>query len=316
MGIMNHGRHRLRNRLQSLLLIAGMVLLLAACGWIVGGPVGLVLIGIMGGFGVIAGAEVSGPLMLRLFGAEALPRHQLGEVHAILEALSRRAGLPRPPGLYYISSPTMTAFAVGKADKASIAVTTGLLRRLTLRELTGVLAHELSHIRHNDIWVMGLADMISRMTRVMSMAGMLLLLFNLPLLIAGGEGVPWLLVILLIFAPTIGLLLQLALSRSREWDADLGSAELTGDPLALASALGKMERYHGRFWEDIFLPGRRDPEPSVLRSHPETEERIRRLVELSREKEPPSAADRREAHHSMIPDSPPHPRWRKSGLWY
>jgi heat shock protein HtpX len=313
---MNHGRYRLRNRMHSLLLISGMVLLLAACGWIVGGFHGLIGIGIVGGFGVIAGAEVSGPLMLRLFGAEPLPRRQLAEIYAIVEALSRRAGLSRPPGLYYIASPTMTAFAVGKADSASIAITTGLLRRMSLRELTGVLAHELSHVRHNDIWVMGLADMISRMTRIMSMLGVLLLLFNLPLLVAGGEQVPWLLVILLMFAPTIGVLLQLALSRSREWDADLGSAELTGDPLALASALGKMERYKGRFWEDIFLPGRRDPEPSVLRSHPVTEERIRRLVELSQEIAPPDLPDGREAHHSMVPSSPPRPRWRKSGLWY
>ncbi len=308
--------HRLRNRVHSLLLITGMILLLAACGWTVAGLSGLLVIVITAVLGLFATGEISGPLMLRLFGAQPLPVRELRDVFAVVETLSRRAGLPKPPSLYYVSSPTMTAFAVGKADEAAIAITTGLLRRLTLRELAGVLAHEVAHIRHNDIWVMGLADMMSRLTRAMSFVGLLLLMFNIPMLLIGDGQVPWLLVLLLIFAPTLGILLQLALSRARERDADLGSAELTGDPLALASALSKMERHKGHFWEDILLPGRRDPEPSVLRSHPATKERIRRLVELSEAGEALQAGDIREPHHAFIPASPPRARWRKSGLWY
>ena len=147
---------------------------------------------------------------------------------------------------------------------------------------------------------------------------MLLQILNAPLLLAGMGPVPWVLVLLLIFAPSIGTLLQLALSRTREFEADLDGAGLTGDPAGLAAALQKPERYQVRFWEDIFLPGRRNPDPSVLRSHPVTEERVRRLLALQSEgpfphAERPGGA---EPHRSILPDSPRRPRWRRSGLWY
>jgi heat shock protein HtpX len=87
-------------------------------------------------------------------------------------------------------------------------------------------------------------------------------------------------VLVLIFAPTVGGMLQLALSRTREFDADLGAAMLTGDPDGLASALAKLERAQGRLWEGMMLPGGRIPDPSVLRTHPPTRERIARLMRL------------------------------------
>ncbi|WP_227272060.1 M48 family metalloprotease [Roseobacter weihaiensis] len=92
---------------------------------------------------------------------------------------------------------------------------------------------------------------------------------------------PWIVPILLVVSPTIMALLRLALSRTREYDADRGGAELTGDPAGLASALLKLERRTGRFWEEMILPGRRIPDPSLLRTHPPTEERVRRLQELT-----------------------------------
>ena len=95
-----------------------------------------------------------------------------------------------------------------------------------------------------------------------------------------GEPVPWLAVVVLIAAPTVGGLLQMALSRTREFDADLGAAMLTGDPDGLASALTKLERAHGRLWEGMVLPGGRIPNPSVLRTHPQTADRVARLMAL------------------------------------
>ena len=92
--------------------------------------------------------------------------------------------------------------------------------------------------------------------------------------------VPWSVVVLLIFAPTLMALIQLGLSRTREYDADRAAADLTGDPEGLIRALGKLDRLTGRFWEEIFLPGRRIPDPSLLRTHPPTESRVRRLREL------------------------------------
>ena len=129
--------------------------------------------------------------------------------------------------------------------------------------------------------------------------------------------VSWWLILVLIVAPHLGALLQLALSRTRELDADLDAAGLTGDPLGLAAALAKLEQQHARLWESLMLPGRRLPEPSLLRTHPPTEERIRRLLALAgAELAPPEPRP----ELILLPDHlrPRHaaPRWRMSGLWY
>ncbi len=174
----------------------------------------------------------------------------------------------------------MNAFAVGRRDDAVIGVTDGILRALNLRELTGVLAHEMSHIRNNDVWLMGMADLAGRMTRMMSLFGIGLLLFSVPMWLQGGSLVSVVLILLLIFAPQLTTLLQLALSRSREFDADLDAAGLTNDPAGLSSALAKLERQQRSPWEQILMPGRKLPEASLLRTHPPTKERIARLSSL------------------------------------
>jgi heat shock protein HtpX len=125
--------------------------------------------------------------------------------------------------------------------------------------------------------------MVSRFTSFMSTVGIFSLILNVGSLFGGsGEAVPWLAVLVLIAAPSVGGLLQLALSRTREFDADLGAATLTGDPDGLASALTRLEKVQGRLWESVVLPGGRTPNPSVLRTHPLTADRVRRLMELKR----------------------------------
>ena len=127
----------------------------------------------------------------------------------------------------------------------------------------------------------------------------------------------WLLIALLVLSPTIASLLQLALSRTREYDADLDAAGLTGDPRGLASALEKLERYQGGLFETLLLPGRRVPQPSLLRTHPPTRDRIARLLALE-----PEAAPRilgsmtSEALPARFRTVPGGPRWRATGLWY
>jgi heat shock protein HtpX len=209
----------------------------------------------------------------------------------------------------------LNAFAVGRREDAVIAVTDGMLRVLNLRELTGVLAHEISHIRNRDLWLMGIADLAGRLTRLMTLLGLALLLVNLPLWLGGVASVPWLLIPLLVFAPQITVLLQLALSRAREFDADLDAAGLTGDPDGLASALAKLERYQHGVWEQILLPGQRLPEPSVLRTHPPTAERIARLEALSGAPPLPTrdAARPIEAAWPMVHAAP---HGRVIGFWY
>jgi heat shock protein HtpX len=120
------------------------------------------------------------------------------------------------------------------------------------------------------------------------MLGTVLLILGLPLWLSGAARLPLLLIPLLLFAPQITVLLQLALSRAREFDADLDAAGLTQDPDGLASALLKLERYQRGVWEQILWPGRRLPEPSMLRTHPPTEQRVERLRRLSAAAEPPA----------------------------
>ncbi len=151
-----------------------------------------------------------------------------------------------------------------------------MLRALTARQLAGVMAHEISHVRSGDTAVMSLSDAIARLVQGLSYVGMLTVLMTLPLGIAGG---PRLLVasMVVIALPTVVTLLQLGLSRSREYDADLEGAALTDDPERLASALETLERAGSQIWERTMVPRGRAPDPLLLRTHPPTTERARRL---------------------------------------
>ncbi len=273
-------RHKLRNLLQSALLLGGMVGLLTVCGWLLFGLGGVVGMGLGAALALVFGPRVSPRMVLRLYAARELAPDQLPAVFAVLARLTERAGLERRPHLYYIRTTMLNAFTVGDRHDAAIALTDGLLRRLDLRELAGVLAHEISHIRNRDLWLMSLADLAGRLTQVMTLLGLGLLVVGLPLWLGGGAQPPGLLILLLLLAPQLTVLLQLALSRARELDADLDAAGLTGDPAGLISALAKLERYQHGLWEQILMPGYRLPEPSLLRSHPPTGERIARLKAL------------------------------------
>ena len=257
--------------------------------------------------------------MLRLYRAQPLAAADFPDGVRLVEALAERAGITRPPQLWLIRSKMMNAFAVGRPEDAAIVVTDAIVHGLSLRELAGVLAHEMSHIANEDIKVMALADMVSRMTSVMSTLGIIGLVLNLPAVLFGMATIPWLGIALLIAAPTIGGLLQLALSRTREYDADLGAAALTGDPGGLATALVKLEQAQGRLWEGLVLPGGRLPDPSLMRTHPPTAERIARLRELA----PAATAavffgeDVARPGPSLVPSvGRPRVRVRSMGLWY
>lgn len=312
--------HKARNYLHSAILIAGMALLTSACAWILWGPEGILWSLIAVGFAVVIGPQASPRMVMRLFRARPLLDGEADLLIRIVEELTRRAQLKSAPRLYLLPSTTLNAFAVGKTDNAAIAVSYGLLSRLSMREIAGVLAHEISHIRNNDLWTMNLADALSRLTQVMSYIGVFLFAINLPLAMSGQAQIPWLAVLLLYFAPTIGSLLQLALSRSREYDADLDGAHLSGDPVGLASALEKLERYQGRFWEDMLPMGRKVPVPSILRTHPPTEERVQRLLELHPERPALRLPGRRDTapapwgRPGVIAVQGPGYRW--PGVWY
>ena len=240
--------------------------------------------GLLVALGMVAGLflapDLSRRMLLSAYRAQRLTGREAPGLIAALAELARSAGLPRTPALYRVPSRLPNAFAMGSPEDSTICVTDGLLEILDGRELASVLAHEIGHIAHRDLWIMGLADVMSRLVSLASWMGQLLVLVNLPLVMVGMVHVPWSVVALLIFAPTLMALVQLGLSRTREYDADRAAADLTGDPEGLIRALGKLDRLTGRFWEEIFLPGRRIPDPSLLRTHPPTESRVRRLREL------------------------------------
>lgn len=311
-------QHRWRNTLESLLLAALLAALCAWLAWIVGGAFTALLVLGFVGF-VLATNPVASPrLIMALYRAKPLAPERAPGLYRLTEALADEAGLDFVPVLYYLPSQAMNAFSTGTGRGAAIALSDGLLRGLEPRELTGVLAHEVSHIAHGDVRVMGFADLVSRATGMLSNFGQVLFLINLPLMVLTEYHIPWMPVLVLIAAPTLSALLQLALSRSREYEADRGAVELTGDPEGLASALSKLERQQGRFWEQILMPGQRVPDPSLLRTHPETGERIRRLLELRGRRRPagafpfePESLDR-----LGLRRSPARPRRHLTGLWY
>jgi len=311
-------QHALANRIQSLLLLVLMGGFAALVGWLLWGPDGLLSVLVSVTLLLLFNPALSPRLLMRMYGARRLTATGAPQLVAVVEELSRRAGLPRPPALYYIPSNLINAFSAGRQEDAVIAVSDGLLKVLNERELVAVLAHEVGHIRSNDTWVMGVADLFSRLTSVLSLFGQLLLLINLPLLLFSDVHINWLAILLLVAAPTLSALAQLGLSRTREYDADLNAVRLTGDPDALARALVKIDRYSGAFLEQILFPGRGLPEPSWLRTHPSTEERVARIMSLK-------AGSTRPLLPEAVQMAPPprfpavprrSPRWHLNGLWY
>ena len=300
-------QHRWLNRLQTGLLVLTLVGIAAAAGRLPFGE-GCLWLALF----AVAGALLLDPvaasaLSLRLYRVRALHPQQAHEMWALLREL------PATPVPHYVPSAVVNAFATGSKREASIALTDGLLRSLSPRELAGVLAHEVAHIANEDLRVMGLADSVSRLTRLLALMGQIAILLSLPALLVGAAEVYWPGLLLLAASPQLALLAQLGLSRVREFDADRLAAELTGDPQGLASALAKIERV-SRSWRAWLWPGWGNPEPSCLRTRPATQERIARLLTLA--PRPASALPFHEIHslpESAVTLRPP--RWRPSGLW-
>lgn len=306
---------KLSNTLQSIFILALMLLLLALIGYIIAGESGFIWAAVFGLIFMILSPRISPNIVLRMYRARELSPDEAEGLFSIIRQIAERAHLKTLPSLYYLPSSMLNAFTVGSRGNASIALTDGLLRNLNWREITGVLAHEISHIRNNDLWIMGLADSMSRLTHAFSFVGQIMFFIYIPIFFISGIGAPLLVIVLLIIAPLLSVLLQLALSRTREFESDLDAVRLTNDPSGLASALQKIERYPRSIWNMVLMPGRKVPDPSVLRTHPDTQRRIERLMKLS--------GDEKEVDYpglSVLPESysviKRQPRWRIGGIWY
>jgi heat shock protein HtpX len=309
-----HRSRDVRNVLHTWILIGGSALLMALIAWTVYGPPGLVWAAVLGAFGLWSMSRISPKMVLGLYKARPLSPDELPEIQRIIRELAKRADLQGIPQLYHVPSRMLNAFAVGSREDSALAITDGLLRAMNLRQIAGILAHEISHIRAGDLKVMALADVLTRLTNFMSLMGLL----GIPAFLGAGIQIPWLGLLLLVLAPTIGGLLQLGLSRSREYDADFEGAALTGDPESLASALQTLERKQGNVWEGLF-PAGRIPDPSLLRTHPRTKDRIRRLLSLAPSGTPQIvvAPEKPRPSPSIVPPvRDPRIHWRRMGIWY
>ncbi len=259
-------------------LIVLMAALMVAMGWFWAGEWGvaaaLTLAAAEAFFLPIAGPRT----VLRMARARPLPLMAAPELHAMAETLARRAGLAERPALYVTPSPAVEALAVsGDAPgdtRHAVALSMGALDSLTPREMAGVLAHETSHLAAGDTRLFRLVGGMVASVQALGVAGAV---FCLILLAAGGSGYgPFLAAF--VVAPVIAAVAEAALRRLREYAADDGAVALTGDPLGLATALHRIQILHGNPLWRMLRGLRKAPAPTALRSHPETEKRIARLM--------------------------------------
>ena len=271
------------------LLMAAILALFGVVGAMLGGGQGM-MIALLIGLGTNVWAYwFSDKMVLRMYNAQEVDESSAPQVYNVVRELAQRAALPMPK-VYVIDEPQPNAFATGRnPDHAAVAVTTGILQLLTARELRGVLAHELTHIRNRDILTStitaSIAGAISSLGWFMSGVGRDR---------EGGGVNPIASIVVLILAPIAAMLLQMAISRSREFGADAGGADISGDPRALADALAKIERYAQGIPLDtaeahpataqmmIVNPLSGGGIRGLFATHPPTEERIARLLAMAR----------------------------------
>ena len=271
-------RQHLLNRLQSAVILLGLVALAGAAGFAFSGMNGVIVAAIMAVLTLLLGSVSGDAFFRQAYGAVPLTMRTAPDLIRLATEFARRAGLSRVPTLYLLRSPVLQAMASGDQKAPAIALTSGLIRALPAREVAAVLAHEIAHVRHGDIFIMRLAAAAGSMTQVMSNAGIILLILMLPVVWATGELLSPTAIVLLTISPVVSDLLQLSLSRRREFLADAGAVELTGDPASLASALRRIEGIQGDDWERT--ASRAGRLVKWLRTHPTTQERIQRLNAL------------------------------------
>ncbi len=284
------------NTLKTTMLLAGLTGLLVVVGSAIGGQVGMVIAFIFAIAMNMGAWWFSDKLALKMSGARAVSEAEAPQLHRMVEQLAIRAELPKP-GVYLIDNETPNAFATGRSpSKGAVAVTTGLMRLLDRDELAGVIAHELAHIKHRDTLISSIVATIAGAITMLAQMAQWALIFGGLTGSNDEEGEGGLAglassLVLIIVAPIAALLIQMAISRSREFSADAGGARILGNPLPLASALEKLEWAAGR------MPMPMNPATSHLyivnplrgglsglfRTHPQTEQRISRLRAMAQQ---------------------------------
>jgi len=281
----------MRNTLRTFMLLAALTALFVGVGYMLGGPAGMAIAFVLAAGMNLVSYWNADKIVLRMYRAQpvdathpnALVRNYVSDV---LE-MADKAGLPRP-AVYVIENPQPNAFATGRDPAhAAVAATTGLLSMLDRREIRGVMGHELAHVKHRDTLTM---------TVTATIAGAISALANIAFFMGGNrERTGGLIgtIAIAILAPMAAALVQMAISRGREYEADKGGAEISGDPQALASALQKIEAYaRGVVNEDaernpatshmfIINPLSGKGADNLFSTHPATRNRVEALMKLA-----------------------------------
>ncbi len=275
------------NWMKTAVLLAGMTALFLGAGFMLGGEGGMA-IALVFALGMNAFAYWNADkLVLRMYNAREVTKQTSPGFYGIVEQLATRAEMPMPK-VYIIDTPQPNAFATGRnPENAAVAATTGLLQILDHEEIAGVMAHELAHIKNRDTLIM---------TITATIAGALSMLANFALFFGGNRNNPMGIVgtiLVMILAPMAAMLVQMAISRTREYGADQGGAEICGNPMWLARALEKLERGASSIDNHaaeanpatahmfIVNPLHAHSVDNLFSTHPKTANRIKKLQELA-----------------------------------
>lgn len=278
------------NLMKTAILMAAITALFMAIGAMLGGQSGMLLALAVAVAMNFFSYWFSDKMVLRMYNAQQVDETSAPQFYSMVRELAAKAQLPMPK-VYIIREDAPNAFATGRnPENAAVAATTGIMRVLSERELRGVMAHELAHVKHRDI-------LISTVSA--TMAGAISMLANFAMFFGGRDSEgrpanPIVSILVMILAPIAASLIQMAISRAREFEADRGGAEISGDPQALASALEKIQRYAKGIPMEA---AERHPETAqmmimnplsaggikgLFSTHPATEERVARLLEMAR----------------------------------
>jgi heat shock protein HtpX len=279
------------NWVKTAMLMAAIMALFGIVGGMLGGRQGMLMALVFGGAMNVISYWFSDKMVLKMYNAQEVDETSAPQFYAMVRDLAQRANLPMPR-VYIIDEQQPNAFATGRnPEHAAVAATSGILQLLSASELRGVMAHELAHVAHRDILISTISA---------TMAGAISALANFAMFFGGRDSEgrpanPLATIAVALLAPLAASLIQMAISRAREYEADRGGAEISGDPNALADALGKIQMYaEGRI---PLGPAEAHPETAqmmilnplsgggikgLFSTHPPTAERIARLRALAR----------------------------------
>lgn len=308
------------NTLRTAMLLAAMTALFMGVGYLIGGSGGMVIALLIAAGTNLFSYWNADKMVLSMNRAIEVDEKNAPEYYAIVQALAKQAGLPMPK-TYLIDNPQPNAFATGRnPENAAVAASTGLLERLSHEEVAAVMAHELAHVQHRDTLTM---------TIVATLAGAISMLGNFAFFLGGSRennnpfGFVGVLVAMLV-APFAAMIVQMAVSRTREYEADRRGAEICGHPLWLASALNKIARGAEQIPNEdaernpamahlfIINPLHGERMDNLFSTHPSTENRIAALQEMARAMGSTAPANRHEASPPPVePEELPAGPWGK-----